>query len=68
VTRELVLLTFHNWGALTNFDVSEACDRARDNPGTRQRLTISENWFADITYEDGDYTLAQGRTMQGGGR
>jgi len=63
LNRELVLLTFCNWGVLTDSDVNEACDRARDNAGVRQRLTISENWFADITYEDGNYVLTQGRTM-----
>lgn len=62
MNRELILLTFEGWGVLTAFDVNEALDRARDNPGLVQCLVISDDWFADVVYDNGNYILTQGRT------
>jgi hypothetical protein len=69
VTRDMVKLTFRSWGMLSEFDVDETLNKARDNPGTPQRLHLSSTWWADVTYGGGDYaldesyTLTQGRTM-----
>jgi hypothetical protein len=60
----MVQLTFRNWGMLTESDVDEVLDKARDQPGVPQRLNLSDTWWAEVTFgEDGNYTLLQGRTM-----
>lgn len=64
MTRDMVQLTFRAWGVLTDFDVDEVLDKARDHPGVPQRLNLSGTWWAEVAFgEDGEYSLRQGRTM-----
>ena len=64
MTRELILLTFRNWAVLTDSDVDAALDRAEANPGWPQRLILRADWYADVTYDNGEFALTQGRTAK----
>ena len=60
MTREMALLTVHNWQVVSESEVERALDAARENPGRMYQLHLGPKWTAFVEWsEAGGYTIRQ---------